>query len=160
MRHSCWIVCVVAVLIVGFVGLELLAQVADPLIGTWDLNVAKSKFNPGPALKSSIRTFEAIANGLKYSGKSVNADGTTLGTQWTAYFDGKDYPITGDPNTDTMAIKRIDKFTIEGTAKKAGKVTYRVRQIVSQDGKVSTLTVQGTDAQGKPYNNVLVFDKK
>ncbi len=160
MKKSHWSICAAAVLVIGFAGLEGLAQAADPLVGTWDLNVAKSKFNPGPALKSSIRTFEAIANGLKYSGKSVHADGTTSGTQWTAYFDGKDYPITGDPNTDTMAIKRIDKFTIEGTAKKAGKVTYRVKQIVSQDGKVSTLTVQGTDAQGKPYTNVLVFDKK
>jgi len=160
MKHSCWIICTVAVLIVGFVGLELLAQATDPLVGTWELNIAKSKYNPGPPLKSSSRMFEAVANGLKYSGKSVKADGTTLGTQWTAHFDGKDYPITGDPNTDTMAIKRIDKFTIEGTAKKAGKVTYRVKHIVSQDGKVSTLTVEGTDAQGKPYNNVLVFDKK
>ena len=48
MKQSSWIVCIIAVFIVGFAGLELLAQAPDPLIGTWELNVAKSKFKAGP----------------------------------------------------------------------------------------------------------------
>ncbi len=160
MKHSCWIVCAVAVLIVAFIGLELLAQVPDPLIGKWELNVAKSAFKTGPQYKSSAREFEAVPKGLKYSGKNVNADGTASGSQWTAYFDGKDYPVTGDPTSDTISLKRIDQFHTEGTFKKAGKLTGRVTRVVSTDGKVWTLTVEGTDAQGKPYSSVLVFDKK
>jgi ketosteroid isomerase-like protein len=136
------------------------AQATDPLIGTWELNVPKSTFNPGPSLESSTRKFEAAGDGLKFSGQNVNADGTKTVGQWTAYFDGKDYPVTGDPNADTMSLKRIDRFNTEGTAKKGGKVTYRVQRVVSQDGRVWTLTLQGTDPQGKPYTNVLVFDKK
>ena len=160
MKKSCLIVWAMAFLNAGFAGLELLAQAPDPLIGTWELNVAKSTFKTGPRLKSSTRTFEAVPNGLKYSGQSVNTDGTTSATQWTAYFDGKDYPIKGDPNSDTISLKRIDRFNTEGTFKKAGKVVSHLTRNVSQDGKIWTLTVEGTDAQGKPFAYVLVFDKK
>ena len=160
MKQSIWIVCVVALFVLGFTVLALAAQAPDPLIGTWVLNVAKSTYNPGPPLKSSTRKFEAVRDGLKFSGKNINADGTTLTVEWTAYFDGKDHPIKDDPNADTLSLRRIDRFNTEGTFKKAGKVSYQVKRVVSQDGKVWTLTVQGTDTQGKPYTNVLVFDKK
>jgi hypothetical protein len=154
------IVVTAAILTLGLPLLHVSAQAPDPLIGTWELNVAKSTFKPGPPPKSSTRKFEAAGDGLKYSGQTVNADGTTSATQWTAYFDGKDYPITGDSNADTLSLKRIDRFNTEGTMKKAGKVTYRVKRVVSQDGKVWTLTAQGTDPQGKPFTNVMVFDRR
>ena len=160
MKQSRWIIYAVMVFIVGFACLELLAQAIDPLIGTWELNVAKSAFKTGPRLKSSTREFEAVPNGLKYSGQSFREDGTTSATRWTAYFDGKDYPVTGDPASDTISLKRVDRFNTEGTFKKAGKVISHVMRVVSQDGKVWTLTTEGTDAQGKPYSYVLVFDKK
>jgi hypothetical protein len=139
---------------------SLQAQAPDPLIGKWELNVAKSAFKTGPQFKSSTREFEVVPNGLKYSGRNVNADGTASGSRWTAYFDGKDYPVTGDPSSDTISLKRVDRFNTEGTFKKGGKVTGHVTRVVSQDGKVWMLTVEGTDAQGKPYSSVLVFDKK
>jgi hypothetical protein len=160
MKRSGWMICSVALLFVGFAGLELLAQAPDPLIGTWELNTAKSSFKNGPRLKSSTRTFEAVPNGLMYSGQSVREDGKTSATQWTAYFDGKDYTVTGDPTADTISLKRVDRFNTEGTFKKAGKVTGRVTRVVSKDGKVWTLNVDGTGDQGKPYSSVLVFDKK
>jgi hypothetical protein len=160
MKHSCWIFCAVAVLIVGFGGLELLAQAADPLIGTWELNVAKSTSSPGPPPKSSTRTFVQDGNGYKYTNRGIDADGKPYLVEYTAHFDGKDYPITGDSNADTISMKRIDRFTIEFTSKKAGKVSYTSKRVTSQDGKTSTVTAQGTDAQGKPFKNVLVFDKK
>jgi len=160
MKQSRFIVSIAALLFIGLAIVVVLAQAPDPLIGTWELNVAKSTFKTGPRLKSSTRTFEAVPNGLKYSGQSVNTDGTTSATQWTAYFDGKDYPIKGDPNSDTISLKRIDRFNTEGTFKKAGKVVSHLTRNVSQDGKIWTLTVEGTDAQGKPFAYVLVFDNK
>jgi hypothetical protein len=160
MKQSRWIIYAVPVFIVGFACLELSAQSMDPLIGKWELNVAKSTFKAGPRLKSSTREFEAVPNGLKYSGQSVRDDGTTSGTQWTAYFDGKDYPVAGDPASDTILLKRVDRFNTEGTFKKAGKVISHVTRVVSRDGKVWTLTTEGKDAQGKPISSVLVFDKK
>ncbi len=160
MKQSRWVLFTVAVVIAGCAGLELLAQAADPLVGTWELNVAKSRFNPGPPLKSSTRTFEAVANGLRYSGQNVNADGTTTTARYTAYFDGKDHPIAGDPNADTVLLRRVDRFRTEGTFKKAGKFTYLTTRVVSKDGKVATIISKGTNAQGKPFESVMVFDKK
>jgi hypothetical protein len=144
----------------GISSLYVLAQAPDPIIGTWELNVAKSTYNPGPPPKSEIRKFETVGDGWKYTGKGVRADGTTWAAEYIAHFDGKDYPVTGDANADTVSMKRIDRFTTVGTFKKAGKVTYRATRVISQDGKVWTNTIQGTDAQGKPYNNVMVHDRR
>ena len=144
----------------GLAVLYVLAQAPDPLIGTWELNVAKSTFDPGPPPKSTIWKYEAVGKGWKYSGKTVNADGTTSASGWTAYFDGKDYPCTGDSVGYTIQLKRIDRFNTEGIEKKAGKVTSRNKRVVSQDGKVYTITSEGTDAQGKPFKIVRIFDKR
>ncbi len=157
---SFWIVCAVAGITFGFVGLELLAQATDPIFGTWELNIAKSNYDPGPSPKSATWKYEAVGNGWKYSGKTVNADGTTSDTTWTAYFDGKDYPYIGSADIDTISLKRIDRHNTEGTFKKAGKVTGHGKRVVSQDGKVYTYTNEGFNAQGKPTKNVQVFDKK
>ena len=109
-------------LIVGFAGLELLAQATDPLVGTWELNIAKSKFASGAAPRSSTRTYVQDGDGLKYTARGVDADGKPTSSQYTAYYDGKDYPITGSPDSDTISMKRIDRFTSESVQKKGGKV--------------------------------------
>jgi hypothetical protein len=136
------------------------AQAPDPMVGTWELNLAKSTFTSGAPPKSSTRTFEAVPNGYRFVNRGVDAAGKPVLSQWTAYFDGKDYPLTGSPDSDTISIKRIDGFTGESIQKKAGKVVYRNRRVISPDGKVFTLTVEGTDTQGKAFTNVLVFDRR
>ena len=81
-------------------------------------------------------------------------------TQYTANFDGKDYPLTGSQNADKVSLKRIDARTTERTNKKGDKVVTTVTQVVSQDGKTMTTTVKGTNAQGQAVDNVLVFEKQ
>ena len=134
-------------------------QAADRVIGTWQLNLAKSKFTTAPP-KGGTRTYVAVPNGLKFVGKEVDAAGQPVLGQWTAYYDGKDYPTPGNPHTDTISIKRIDSFTGESVQKKAGKVVARNRRVVSSDGEVMTLTATRTDAQGRPFTNVLVFERR
>jgi hypothetical protein len=137
------------------------AQEPDPLIGTWELNLAKSTFGGGTKPpRSSTRTYEALPNGYKYVNKGVDAVGKPVLAEYTAYYDGKDHPMIGNPETDTISITRIDKFTGESIQKKGGKVVYRNRRVISSDGKVMTLTSEGNDAQGKPFTNVLVLDRK
>jgi hypothetical protein len=147
-------------LVLGVPLFYVLAQAPDPIIGTWEINLAKSTYDPGPPPKSGTAKYEAVEKGWKYSGKSVTADGKTSTGGWTAYFDGKDYPYTGDPDTDTISLKRIDRFTTEGTFKKAGKVTGHIKRVVSQDGKILTWTSEGTDAKGKPSKSVVVLDRR
>ena len=139
----------------------VLAQ-TDSAAGTWKLNVAKSKYDPGPAPKSSTVTITAADQGVKVSTKGVGADGKPTGTQYTAKFDGKDYPVklTGPQDYDMVAFKRIDASTVEGTRKKAGKVVQTYTRVVSPDGKTMTITTAGTNAKGEKINNVAVYDKQ
>jgi hypothetical protein len=122
--------------------------------------VAKSKYMPGPTPKSATLTYEETADGIKRTGESVDADGKTTSFEYTAKFDGKDYPVTGSDLYDAISLKRINEQTAEGTLKKSGKVVSDARRVVSKDGKVMTLTMTGTNPKGEKMHNVAVYDKQ
>ena len=137
------------------------SQPKDPFVGTWRLNVAKSKYSPGPPPKSQSSTYEAAGQGYKVSVKAEPASGSAQQWSYTSNLDGKDTPITGNnPNADMVAVKRIDAHTLESVNKKGGKVTTTQRNVVSADGKTRTVTTTGTDGQGQKVNNVAVFEKQ
>lgn len=135
-----------------------LAQ-TDPHVGTWTLNLEKSKYAPGTAPKSQTSVFATAGQGLKVATTAVTATGTS-NTEYTATFDGKDHPVKGNPDWDTTALKRIDDRTIEFTRKKGGKVVQTARSVVSADGKTRTVTVTGVNAQGQKVNTVALYIKK
>ena len=140
---------------------NLSAQASDPRIGTWKLNVAKSKFDPGPAPQSQTLKVDAVGKGEKITSETVTADGKKVTVTYTANFDGKDYPLTGSAlGADKVSLKRIDARTTERIDKKDGKPVVTIRRVVSADGKTMTATVKGTNAEGKPINNVAVFEKQ
>jgi hypothetical protein len=139
---------------------SLSAQAADPVNGTWELNLAKSKFDPGPAPKSQARTYKVDEKNVTMISKGVDAEGKPTLVEYTGSYDGKDYAFTGNPNADTISLKRIDDFTIESMTKKAGKVLTTGTRVISKDGKVMTITQKGTNAKGETINNTLVFDKQ
>ena len=142
-------------------GIERLsAQTSDPRIGTWKLNVAKSKYSPGPSPQSQTLKIEPSGQGEKVTSDVVNADGTRTTTEYTANFDGKDYPLTGSQIADTVSLKRIDARTTERTDKKGGTVAQTIRRVVSADGKMMNVTVKGKNAQGQEMSNVVVFEKQ
>ena len=130
-------------------------------VGVWKMNPAKSKYSPGPAPKSVTITTTAVAGG---SYKSVNettpATGAATKTEVTYKFDGTDNKITGNPNADTQAYTRVDDRHYTVVAKKAGKVTQTTKVEMAADGKSRTSTQTGTDAQGKPVNNFIWYDKQ
>jgi len=140
---------------------SLSAQASDPRVGTWKLNVAKSKYNPGPAPQSQTLTIEPVGKGEKVTSEAVSADGKRTTTTYTANFDGKDYPLSGSLlGADKVSLKRINARTTERIDKKDGKPVMTLKRVVSQDGKTMTVTTKGTNAEGKPVNNVVVFDKQ
>jgi hypothetical protein len=137
------------------------AQTKDPFVGSWRLNVAKSKYSPGPAPKSQSSTYEAAGKGYKVSVKSEPASGPAQQWSYASDLDGKDAPITGNnPNADVAAAKRIDAHTLEIVLKKGGKATMTQRNVVAADGKTRTVTTTGTDAQGQKVHNVAMFEKQ
>jgi hypothetical protein len=165
MMHSIWRAVVLGVVVtlgvvLGAGIVRVSAQASDARIGTWKLNVAKSKYSPGPAPQSGTLKIEAAGQGEKVTTEGVNAAGTATGIQYTANYDGKDHPLTGSQNADTVSLKRIDARTIERTDKKGDKVVLTLTQVVSQDGKTMTTTVKGTNAQGQAMDNVVVWEKQ
>ena len=132
----------------------------DPLIGTWKLNLSKSKFSPGPPLRSNTLQYEAQGDALKVIADFVTGDGVSHHEEDTPIPDGKDYPIAGGVDRDSVTMKRIDAYTAEFVGKKAGKTTLTMLRVVSKDGKTLTITGTGTNAKGQKVNNVAVFDKQ
>jgi hypothetical protein len=133
----------------------------DLRLGTWKLNLAKSKYSPGPAPQSQTRKWEPFeGDGVRFTVETVNADGRRTTGTYSAHYDGKDYPATSVPNADTIALKRLDAYTVEVTNKKAGKVVQTSTGVVSKDGKMMTVTTKGTNANGQISINVTVFDKQ
>ncbi len=134
---------------------------ADPLIGTWKLDAAKSKFSPGPPSKSITVRFEPAGEGVKVTADVVSASDKASHTEYTGNYDGKDYPITGsETGADTVSLKRIDAHTTERVDKKGGKVVMTFTRKVSRDGKTLTVTIKGMNSQGQRVNNVVVFVKQ
>lgn len=136
------------------------AQAADNWVGTWKLNLAKSKYSPGPAPKSNVAKTEAWDGGIKVVSDGVGADDKPTHTEFAAKFDGKDYAYKGSTAYDTIVVKRIDDNTYEASLKGKGKATMTSRNVVSKDGKTRTQTQTGTDAQGKAISNTVVWDRQ
>lgn len=134
----------------------------NPLVGTWKLNVAKSKFDPGPGPKSLTRTVAAQGDGVKYTFEGVSADGKPLSYGFSVNFDGKDNPINGSipSGADTISAKRTDPHHFAATLKKDGKVIGTSKVEVSKDGKTTTVDSTGTNAAGAKVHDVQVFDKQ
>ena len=132
---------------------------ADPHMGTWKLNEAKSKITPGTAKFTTV-TFKNSSGNIRVTADGMDANGKPMHVEWSGKFDGKDYRVTGDPNADTRAYRKVDDRTLEVTIKKNGKVTVKSRTVVSADGKTRTGNVSGTTANGKKFKDVAVYDKQ
>ena len=132
---------------------------ANPQMGHWKLNEAKSKFTPGTT-KNTMVVYEAAGNEVKVTVDGIDAKGKSTHNVWTGNFDGKNYPVTGDPTSDARSYKKINDRTLELTFWHHGRVTATGRIVVSADGKSRTVTTNGTDAKGKKFANTAVYDKQ
>jgi len=129
--------------------------------GTWKLNLAKSKFSPGPPPRSSTLTFQAEGQSLTATVEGMNAQGVPTKVVHGPYlYDGKAYPVTGAPGYDAASYKIINDSTDEITRTKAGKVIQTVTEVLSEDGKSLTFTIKGINANGQQINNVAVYEKQ
>ena len=134
---------------------------ADHQVGTWKLNVAKSKLaDPTMAPKSAVTTIEAVAGGVKVSVNNVLSDGTKVQYSFTAKYDGKETPVKGDPTRDSVAITKKDDYTFRFVSKLKGAVTSDATVVYSKDGKTRTVTVTGTNEKGQSGTNVQVYDRQ
>ena len=127
-------------------------------VGTWKLNEAKSKF-AGKARNHTV-VYEAVGDQIKVTVDGVDENGEAVHNEWIGKFDGKDYPVTGDANSDMRSYRMINKNTLALSGKKDGKVRLSGRVMVSRDGKTRTVTTTTTNAQGTKVKNTAVYDKQ
>jgi hypothetical protein len=144
------------------IAVSVTAAPDEPRVGTWELNLAKSTFSPGPAPKKQTLTFQAagphwtaLLQGIDASGKPINPDLNNLAIN----FDGKDHP-TANVDYDTTTWKRVSANQYEAIRKRAGKVVLTSTNVVSKDGKTMTITTKGVNAAGQSISNVRVYDKR
>jgi hypothetical protein len=151
---------------------------ADPQMGTWKLNEAKSKVTPGTGKNTMVVYTDAMGGKVKITTDGVDAHGKVTHSEWTGKFDGRDCSVTGDPSADMRSYKKLDDRTLDFTVKKGGKITVTGRVVVAADGKSRAVTTSGTTRTGAPaghawqrgdfqaeqkskkYNNIAVFDKQ
>ena len=128
-------------------------------MGTWKLNEAKSKLSPS-ATKNHTVVYEQAGDSIKVIVDGTDGAGNAIHHEWTGKFDGKYYPVTGDPASDERSYKRIGARTLSLTAKKDGKVTLTGRVVVTSNGKSRTISTTGTDPTGKKFRNTAYYDKQ
>jgi hypothetical protein len=157
-RVSYWIaMTVLAAVAAG----PLMAQ-GNPFVGTWKLNLAKSKFEGGPAPKSQTRTVTLEGIGAKYAFEGEAADGSKFSYSFTTAYDGKDCAITGTGTpggADALTLKKGGDKT-EGVLKKGGVEIGKATSEVSKDGKTTTVKIKGKTADGKEFKTEAVYDKQ
>ena len=150
----------IAATMIFIFALATVAMAADPFIGTWKLNLAKSKFNPGQAPKSLTLKIAAQDNGFKWTFDTVEADGKATSAVWSGKYDGKDYLLTANPDVDAVASRKIDANRLDSVMKKGGKQIGSGRIVVSKDGKILTLTTKEKNAQGQDASVTEVYEKQ
>lgn len=140
-----------------FVATALGFQNTDLHLGTWKLNEAKSKF--AGTLRNHTVVYEKVGDKIKITVDGVD-NGTAVHNEWTGKFDGKDYPVTGDLNSDARSYRVFDHKTLRMVQKKDGKITLSGRITLSADNKTRTVTTTATNSEGKPVMNVAVYDRQ
>ena len=129
-------------------------------VGTWKVNLSKSKYQQGQAPKSMTLVYEAAGEGIKVTVDQVPADGPAIHYAYTANYDGKDVPVVGNPNGDMAARTRVNATTTKLVNKKDGKILSTVTIVTSADGKTLTITTTGKNAEGQKIDSVAVYDKQ
>lgn len=132
---------------------------ADPNVGSWKLNEAKSKTAAG-APKNLTVVYTAEGDSYKCVVDGVDGAGKPAHNEWTGKFDGKDYAVTGDATADTRSVKLVSPGHYELTNKKGGKTVLTGTVEFSADNKTRTLTTHTTDATGKKITSVAVYERQ
>jgi hypothetical protein len=146
--------------ILAVASVAVAAGAADPIVGTWTLNLAKSKMDTVAALKSQTRTYTQGDDGTSVTVNGVRADGSAVSQQSTFKYDNKAYPWKGAADYDALTLKPVNGSTVTAVLMKTGKKVGTTTRTISGHGKIMTLSTKVTGADGKPYSPVLVFDKQ
>ena len=146
--------------IAGICILSVSAFAADPVLGTWRLNLTKSHYNPGPAPRSQVRLYEAKDGGMSVTIKTVTDEGKSTTVRHPLNYDGKEYIVTGSSSSNAIKVERVNEYTAEAILHHASKIIGTNRRTVSTDRKTLTIVYDGTDDRGRKVKNTAVYDRQ
>ena len=129
------------------------------LLGTWKLNLAKSKYRSGPPPQSQTRTYESQGESVKATIHTTYADGRSTTVGYVANYDSLEYAVSGSPDVDTIALKRVAPRSAEATLTHAGRIIATASRVISDDGNMLTITYQGMQL-GAQVDYIAVYDKQ
>jgi len=129
-----------------------------PLLGTWRVNLAKSRYMPGPAPESETRTFARDREGVVGTVQRRLQDGRSETIQYRADY-AREYPVSGTEAYDAVIFKRIDMYTAEAVLSHAGRIYGTALRVVARDGKTMTITFRREQSSGATVHNVVHYDK-
>jgi hypothetical protein len=132
----------------------------ERVLGTWQLNVSRSKFTPGPPYRNQIRVYERHERGVKATITTTHADGRSTKVEYIADYDSLEYPVSGSPDYDSIKLTRVDPYTAEAVLGHAGKVFATARRTISEDGNTMTILFQVDLYAGSRVDNVMVYDRR
>jgi hypothetical protein len=127
--------------------------------GTWKLNAKKSHLGPGMGRNNTVKYEMAFPFRTKVTVDGVDAKGKPTHNEWVGMFNGTDYAVTGDPDSDTRSYNKVDDHTLNFWQKKGGKVTLSGKIAVAPDGKSRTVTTTSMGRKGKKVHVTAVYDK-
>ena len=153
-------VAVAALLGVGLTARGAVAPKSPSFAGTWQLDVDQSTYRPGPAPTSAVLRVEYNGATRHSVLETMAADGEMVRTEYAAAENGRDYPISGSPNADTIRLRRVAPGTIERVDKRRGHVVMLLTLRLSQDGKTMKVTQEGVTASGDMVSNTMVYEKR
>ena len=130
------------------------------LIGTWKINLEKSKFTPGTAPRSQTNIYQQDGQNIKGTVQTIDAQGNATTAVLMHIYDGQPHPLAGNPNYDTRSYTRVDANTLISASMKAGKLVQVATIVISPDGKTFTTTSTGVQLNGLMGTNILVSDKQ
>jgi hypothetical protein len=133
----------------------------NPFLGTWELNVAKSTYSPGPAPKEVNVKFEQDGDKIHRIATGTNGDGSAINEDSRIPWDGKDHLVTQPPAPPiTAAVTWVNARTLHVVLKQNGKITDTLHVVISKDGKTVTDTDDGVNAKGEKVHNVEITEKQ
>jgi len=138
-------------LLVLILGAPSTMRAADPVVGTWHLNVAKSRYDPGPPPKSQTRIYREEKGEVKAVVITVYKNGNSDTVHYPANYDGKEHPVSGSPDSDGILMKRMDEYSAESILMHAGRTIGTAVRTVSHDGQTMTITFKGPNVNNSAY---------
>jgi hypothetical protein len=132
---------------------------SDPFVGKWQLNLAKSEYNFGRPPKAQTLNVQGEGQNRKATSAGFDEAGNPFTWGFMFILDSQLHPVTGAP-IDAIVYTPVDDHTVSWTATKGGQVVQTGTDTVSRDGKTFTITMAGFDVNGRPTNNITVYDKQ